>query len=171
MLETLLDNPFIIIILLGIISSLFGKGNATNKEQEQQRKQRQPQPQLQPRKMTQPQVPRREIQRERVEPFDHEKRVQPTVFETVQVEIESEFEQQRQAHAKKLKALEDERNAIENKVDDIHSGLQKKRQMTMPTQVNTTNDPLPSYGSRLVDGIVLSEILGKPRAKNPHRDR
>lgn len=175
MLEALLENPFIIIILLGVLSSLFGKGKAKEEQQRQQRpqqSQRQPQqPQAQPRKMTQPSVPQRDLQTERVDTFEQERRVQPSVFETVQTEIETEFEKQRRAHADRLKVLEAERFALEKRAEDIHTGLNKHPKMMPTTCKVTTNDPLPSYSSRLVEGIVLAEILGKPRAKNPHRER
>lgn len=172
MLEALFEKPFLVFILIAAISSFLGKAKTAGEEEQEQRKRSHP---SERRTKTVP----KPVQQTRPQPslFEEMKRVnhpqhRPT-FSEVTDELENEFEKRRNEQAAKLKELQEKQQALEKAAEDLHSGMTMRHELTKSKQTSkqTIEDSLPSYGSRLIDGIILSEVLGKPRAKNPHTSR
>lgn len=165
MLDALFENFFGVIVLIGVILSMFSKFAEDNKEQQQKRQPGQPQQ----RKMPQPPIQRQDqpTMHRRVEKMERE--VQPTFFDTIQENVETAFEKQQRAHLERLQTLEEERQALEKRATDIHTSRNTMVRTNSSSKVESAKDPFPSYRSRIVEGIVMAEVLGKPRARNPYR--
>lgn len=154
MLEALLDNPLLIFILIGIISSLFGKSKSAGEGEQHMRQQ--PQQQQRMERQT-PNRSNRETMRPQPSPFEEMRRQmenrpvhQPT-FQEVTVELENEFEKRRNEQAAKLKELQERQRSIEKAADDLHTGMKRKPHLHETKQKGATDDPLPTYGSRLIE--------------------
>ncbi|WP_163101900.1 hypothetical protein [Peribacillus alkalitolerans] len=144
--EVLTSNPFIIIILIGFISSLFKRFKAT------------PEP---PAKKSRPaKIP--DITIEDYFPVQPKKVEQKKEISTYHQEV--------------LKKLKEKTNSEAEEEEKISSGMvpsfikvePKPIQVPVPTRL----DHLPSKPqfsrNKLVEGIILSEVLGPPRSKKPY---
>lgn len=152
--EFLLENPFILIAIIAFISSFFKK-----KKEEKPVKQAPRSVQ----KENRTQAERTAVDPALAEVLEEEKRK----LEAKSRKIEEEYKQRKQQAEQSMKALQNQQRAAERKARAISK-----------TAVNTTAGyPAEASGAgkfeprkqSLVDGIIWSEILGPPRAKNPHR--
>ncbi|RBP94094.1 hypothetical protein DFO70_105338 [Cytobacillus firmus] len=150
--EFLLENPFILIALIAFISSFFKK-----KKKEKPVKQ----------------TPRSLQQEQQAERTSADSALPVTLKEEYRQQaekarrIEEEYRQRKQQAEESMKALQNQRRAVERKAS------------TLAKTASNTNAEQPKEPSgagsfelrkqSLVDGIILSEILGPPRSKNPHR--
>lgn len=160
MFEFLFENPFLLIILIGILSSMFKKKKEPNRTSP-----RQPEA---PKKKWQEVI--QEIQEEWEEqttakPIQEAKPVQPA--ESVEIQEEDE---RRIAELKRLQQAYEE---------------QQKRERESETAISTpsivaakviSDDQSPVYHKELsfgkqelINGIIMSEVLGPPRAKRSLR--
>ena len=163
MIEFLFSNPIIIIILIGVISSLLKKKKTPNGQ-----------------KLGQPQPPKpvwREVVREIEEEWREEKhKIPKTMQEAKSVLPDQEADRKRVEELKRLQKEYEEQHTRE-----VEPELDSSAVFPMPDQVkgapvvsmNTISDkrsPIynnqPSFGKQeLIHGIIMSEILGPPRAK------
>ncbi|MBA4535874.1 hypothetical protein H1Z61_01650 [Bacillus aquiflavi] len=140
MLDFFIDNPIIVFILIGVISSIFSKSKTDAKEERKQSR-----------------------QTERRAP-NQSKQTQPPRPKPVS---------NKQAPAKKKKI--EERKTVQKPIEQMkpefnHHHSTNSNEKKMKEKLNIPEEKsLPSYQSRLIDGIILSEVLGPPRAKKRHR--
>ncbi|WP_282140538.1 hypothetical protein [Cytobacillus oceanisediminis] len=152
--EFLLENPFILIALIAFISSFFKK-----KKEEKPVKQT-------PRSVQQEQraqAERTSADSALAETLKEEYRQQ----EEKAKRIEEEYRQRKQQAEESMKALQNQRRAAERKASKIAKTASN-------TNAEHRKEPsgAGSFELRkqsLADGIIWSEILGRPRSKNPHR--
>ncbi|MEQ2526233.1 hypothetical protein EKG37_05425 [Robertmurraya yapensis] len=145
--QFLLDNPLIIVILVGIISSIFKKGKNETKPTKKKSKNFWETVQL-PNFDSIPEV--KPLQKAEVY---HEEPVQPV--RSIQDDY---LEAQRKADSLKRDAEELERKIRSNEV---------KRSIDAPTLQEKSDFQVDS--NKLADAVIWSEILGPPRARKPHR--
>lgn len=151
--EFLFENPFILILLIGLISSLFKKG----KGEEQQPRQRPPKPFVETIPIPESKIPQKS------EKVETEKRTKESV-KTIQSDF---LDAKKQAEAK-MAALREQQLKYEHQAER----LKEENELKQPTPTETAVKK--SYRveeKNLADAIIWAEILGPPRAKNPHRAR
>lgn len=153
--EFLLENPFILIALFALISSFFSKGKGAAKEEQKRRQQQRPIGEVKP-----------------FQTFE-EMLFPETVKEKSPTIPEKEVVDKQVVHAKaqmeaKIAALQEERKKIEAKTARIStvSRLQQPQMMEVEQSESRSFDV---DATKLVDGIIWSEILGPPRSKKRHR--
>lgn len=178
MLEMLFENPFIIIILIGLISSLFGRSKAADEAKRKQAEQRQKQTQT-----FEEQRPARSafetFEQQRFEPEieqEPEPKLHPMfkhIFPDFEEEKETQIQQEALERAKRIEKYEKRQRELEEEAKRIQARTEKKKQeQELTSKRDYVNDKiLPETGSRLVDGIIYAEILGQPRAKRAHSSR
>lgn len=147
--DFLFENPFLIVILIGIISSFFKKP-----KNEPNPNQKQPKPFMES-------IPKRIS--EVLEEFD-------LTEDESEKSIQTDYlESKRQAEAK-ITQLEEQKAKYMQKVVELET--EKKR--NNDHSVQPENEVETSHSSnlnkdKLADAIIWAEILGPPRAKKPHR--
>ncbi|WP_019154560.1 hypothetical protein [Robertmurraya massiliosenegalensis] len=154
--QFLLDNPFIIIILLGILSSLFKK----NKEQPTNKR---PTRQASPTstESSPPSNPMAEIFKEFIE-VEEEKPAKPLYNEYIDTKKEAEA---------KIAALREQQKQYAERANRMNtqSRMNIETKPIMVTETTNSGRTFNVEGEKLADAIIWSEILGPPRAKKPHR--
>lgn len=152
--EILFENPLILIVLIGIISSLFKKAKGERPESPIPRPRQRPH-------HRQSAEPERAAMETSVEEALKEERQR-------QAERESRIEQE---NRKRKQQAEESMRALQNQRREAHSFRE-----TASRPVELPAEGKKEHGGRftpekqvLIDGIIWSEILGPPRAKNPHR--
>jgi len=151
-LDFLLDNPFIIIVLIGIISSLFKKGKEVPDP-----KKRKPKPFVE--SIPLPKDIVKEIRQEAakyMKPFEQEQPVQT---------LQSEYNEVRKKAAEQPPA----KSPV---LEESYSGM-----MHTPFAQEIGDIPLQAESreglavdkKKLADAVIWAEILGPPRSKKPHR--
>ncbi|WP_071395813.1 hypothetical protein [Bacillus tuaregi] len=153
--EILFDNPFIIIILVAALSSLF-KNRKKAAENQRQRS-----PHTPSRKTAGPS-----------NPFDEMKEI----FK----EMTSTLSDEEKAPVKKMAEVYEEKKQVVNQFKETgtqHSGKQNIKSGTPQIAVKDTiseekREPeIKVQEKTLVDAVIWAEILGPPRAKNPYQRR
>jgi hypothetical protein len=167
MIEFLFSNPIIIIILIGVISSLLKKKSKPNQQ-----------------KSGQPQAQKpvwQEVVREIEEEWREEKhKIPKTMQEAKSVLADKDAERKRVEELKRL-----QKEYEEQQIREVEAKPDSSAVFPMPDQVkgtpvasmNTISDkrsPIynnqPSFGKQeLINGIIMSEILGPPRAKRSEK--
>lgn len=147
--DFLLDNPLIIAILVGIISSIFKKKKDETKPAKKKSKNFWETVQL-PNFDSSPEV--KPLQKAEVY---HEEPVQPV--RTIQ---EDYLEAQRKAELLKRDAVDLEQNIRSNEVI-----------RTSEASTGQTKNDFEVDSNKLTDAVIWSEILGPPRARRPHRSK
>ncbi|MFE8703211.1 hypothetical protein ACFYKX_21770 [Cytobacillus sp. FJAT-54145] len=155
--EFLFENPFLLVILIGLISSIFKRMKGT---QEEPRKS-QPKPFVESGPFDFEQQPRQEQPVQRMEPVP-----QQTYEPNPLGKIEQEFLEKKKKAEEKLAALKKQQATAQKKAETIQSHrrlnqVKEKIETTEPEQVHVDNQ-------KLVDAVIWSEILGPPRSKRPH---
>ena len=158
--EFLFENPFILVVLIGLISSLFGKKG----DQEDQKKQpaNPRRPQQQPR---QPYDRKGTGQRQgrpqpRLEPASAKQIPAKVKMEDYQpealTELQEKYEEKKRAEAALKRAGQTRPGRLDRSGAD-------------PIRANEIGLDLKPEGERLIEGLAWSQILGEPRSKQPHR--
>jgi len=156
-LQFLLENPFILVVLIGIISSFYKQMKGTGEEDRQKRKQ--PKPFL-PGPTT-----------EKSKPFiDFDFGEIKQKLERPQMEKKEPIQQQKVSTSRVQKRIVQEEQSVSNtRVERQTTG--RLNQPRMETGVKNTND-LKVSSQTLRDAVIWSEILGPPKAKQVyHRKR
>ena len=137
--KTLLENPIILVILIGIISSFFKKVKTAQQESRENGK---------PNPLKVPPV--------KVEPVRRNKKQQ----RNSEGQGEQHYPQRKPANNQNERnnSLEQRSTAIKNNQKSVP--VKKVIEEVNTVQIDT---------ERLVDGIIWSEVLGPPRSKKPHR--
>ncbi|WP_174730154.1 hypothetical protein [Mesobacillus harenae] len=156
--EALFDNPIIIMIILGIISTIFGRIKGENQEEQKKRGTRPAQP---ARPVSQP---ARTEYRE-VSPAEPSRPQRNPVEETLHTpeKIQNVYEEKRREAEERIKQLNSQAQRIKNS----QKRNQPKEESVETFQRERRNAVLHPDKSTLVDGIIWSEVLGPPRAKKP----
>lgn len=165
MIDFLFSNPIIIIILIGVISSLLKKKN--NKENQP--------------KTGQPQAPKpiwKEIVQEFQDAFEEEKnKVPKTIQEAKHIrQPDKEAEGKRVAELKRLQQEYDEKHHLEEEpkvpsstvfpVSATPKGIPVATMNTISDKKSPIYNKDISFGKQeLINGIIMSEVLGPPRSK------
>lgn len=147
--DFLLDNPLIIAILVGIISSIFKKRKNETKPTKKKSKNFWETVQL-PNFDSSPEV--KPLQKAEVY---REETVQPV--RTIQ---EDYLEAQRKADLLKRDAMDIEQNVKSNEAKRSYEASASQAKNDFEVDSN-----------KLADAIIWSEILGPPRARRPHRSK
>lgn len=146
-LELLLDNPLILVIIFGIISSLFKKSKGKNQQVKPPNRQAS--------------FPETLLENPK---FNNERRitaVQESMTRSNMDTIE-ELYQEKKANAQIVTLIEQQR-ALEQKLENVHS---KKDMVTKGLNKSTSQS---GGKQQIIDGVIWAEILGPPRSRSPHR--
>lgn len=156
----LTENPFIFVILIGVISTLFGRDKETKKEQKppQQRPHRAPTNQAE-REKEQRNMSTLERTKKMLEDASAKKVKEVVSSSKVKAhEVESELSREYDNYLQKRSMLENQAAEMEIQVTSIKQAARNTKQV----------HELKAFSkNKLVDGIIMSEILGPPRAKKP----
>lgn len=157
--ELLFENPFIIIILLGIISSLFKKRKDDNPKRQSHR----PQP-------ANPQL------EQKVEPPVYSKESADAAQarqEQANKPLQKGYELKKKQENVSMGELQMQQRMLERQAKLVKSAADeyiKIANTAAPEKsANSTIGSKIEGKQRLIEGIIWSEILGPPRAKRPYR--
>lgn len=157
--DFLFDNPFIIVVLIGIISSFFKK----NKEEKKQTTQRSPKPFVERTPKPKPEI-FKQLEQEITKYLVPERQEVPTKQETAKKSIQSDYlEAKKQAEAKPPVLQEQNSEQVLLEVQGEQYQMESSPPLTVPRASFSVDK------DRLADAVIWSEILGPPRAKRPHR--
>ncbi|WP_336989521.1 hypothetical protein [Bacillus infantis] len=150
--EFLLENPFILVVLIGIISSLFSKakrGGTTGPAQQQGNAEPEPGPYAdagyEPEEK--PAVPVKEAGRQTLE------------------SMESYYQERKVQAEERARRLSEKQDLLERRVQNARNAAGKPEKSTKAEPAGRA----AVSREKLADAIVWSEILGPPRSKNPRR--
>lgn len=143
------ENPIIMIILIGIISSFFKK---TKNETKPNPKQPKPFIESLPKRVSEV------LQEFELSPDESPKKLQ------------TGYEEAKKQADMKIASLEEQQMKYMEKVEQLEIEKEKslRNALKLDEQADTVNT-LAVDKEKLVDAIIWSEILGPPRAKKPHR--
>jgi FtsZ-interacting cell division protein YlmF len=161
--EFLFDNPFILMILIGLISTLFGK---KGEQQEQQKRPQQRRPSQQPRQG--PGQPAQQRPERRTAQQRPERPAQP---------VPPSLEKKVERTAASIPQLTDVQKIYEDKRREINESARHEPRTASgaPASVQAGSEEKPVTldlkpdGNRLIEGIAWAQVLGPPRARDPHR--
>lgn len=157
--EFILENPFILIVIFAIISSLFKTKKGNNQNQNSQTKQREA------RTFQKQQTQSTTVeQRKAMSPL---KRLEQMATEMAD-RLDKEYTEKRKLAESKLKGARDYIPPTE----EVKPLQVKVEQPVVIAAVEKPHAPQPSLSiekQKVIDGVVWAEILGPPRALNPHR--
>lgn len=161
--EFLFENPFLIIILIGIISSLFKRVKG---EQEQQPKRR-PNPPMQQGQNPDERMPRESKPLSRTQSPKTKSPVKDwepsSVPENPFLDIQKKYEERRRESTSK-------RNNPQPSYERSKPSVKVNKEINdSPGDVSIDLNP---EADRVIEGIAWAQVLGPPRSRNPyHRDR
>lgn len=158
------DNLFIIII---IISGIIGFFNNSNEKQKQQEKEKKKAPPQRPRRTVPERTPERKPQPVAEQRVYREERSRDTVSTA---SIAEQQKQQMEKLASKYSAISNSK--IEDLKSQTNSGsiLLEPEKETSKKQERLKKQVVGNLGAKgLVNGIIMSEILGPPRAKKSYK--
>ncbi|MDZ5470941.1 hypothetical protein SM124_04155 (plasmid) [Bacillus sp. 31A1R] len=168
--EFLFENPFILVVLIGIISSLFKRMKGEQPEEQQKRPT--PKPVVQKRKRIEEQNPTLaqeiEMQRQKEQQRQQEHHQGRNKFER----IEKQYQEKKKQAEEKIAAMKKQQLVSEKKSQRMSST--SRMNSATKDHVVTPQEDTSFYQvdeKKLADAVVWAEILGPPRAKNPHRAR
>jgi Fe2+ transport system protein B len=157
-LDLLFENPFIIVVLIGIISSLFNRMKSSAEEPK-----RQPVRPVQNR----PAQAQSTTMEEKIErPYVHREEKSVMVTDTPLNEIQEKYAEKKKAAEERLKQLEQQKAVTEKRAARMNSQVTR-----VVHKQSSRSERLSPNKEKLVDAVVWSEILGPPRAKRPFRGR
>lgn len=170
MFDFLFSNPIIIIILIGVISSLLKKKNNPNQQ-----------------KTGQPQAPKpiwkQVIQEVKEEWLEEKKKIPKTIQEAKRIpyvdETKTEEERKRIAELKRLQQEHEKKDTSEvgptSYAPSVFPAATKTKLVPVASMNVISDEKSPVYNKELsfgkqelINGIIMSEILGPPRS-NRHR--
>lgn len=164
--EFLLENPFILIVIFAIISSLFKKGKGSSQNQKNTSSRAKP-------------IEARTIQKQQAQSrtMDNRKTMSPLKrFEQMATEmaerLEKEYAEKRKLAESTVRQAKEYTPPTEKEVKSIHVEVEKP--VIKPTVIEEKQAHVPHSSfsvekQKVIDGVVWAEILGPPRALNPHR--
>lgn len=183
--EFIFDNPFILVILIGILSGLFGK-----KKQEEQQRRKHPQ-----KKSTGPvaqpfEFPWEDRSEENEKESSQPKNAEEDLFEEYEeddwdleesvLEAEPVTTEKRQAAIREETLASSSLQPIDYRQEalavpqDVSPAL-KGRALDRPQDTADLHRKAKNVSKvnrqQVVQGIIWSQILGEPRAREPHRPR
>ncbi|MFS0780866.1 hypothetical protein [Bacillus sp. 1P06AnD] len=181
MLDFLTDNPFLIIILIGVLSSLFGR----EKKKEESRRTQHRQGPAQTTHRTGPSTGQhhRADTRKNQPHSSHSPRTSGKMEQartTLKQAAEKKIEQARQmaetyTHKAPAPKAEEVKEVFHDEMEDLQQKLRVyeeklARSESISASIRVQKDASDGRFSQnqLVNGIVMSEILGPPRAKKPY---
>lgn len=151
--EVLFENPVIIIAVLGFIFSLFKKKEGGNKEQ----KKAHHKPQYRP-------VSERTIEQQK--PLHAETR---ELHSAEKSKLKRGYLERKKQAESTMNAWKEQQRLSENQAELIQLAADKPvNEPTLPID----RRPKASFSAgkqQLVDAVIWAEILGPPKARNPHR--
>ncbi|MBU8691743.1 hypothetical protein [Bacillus altitudinis] len=156
--DILFENPLLIAIIIGIISAVFGK-IGKQEENEQKNQQNKPAPQRKP-------VPQKQT-----------KQTSPDQVVTDQLDDFGDVHDHGGMKKQGSQSLQDRYTATLAEMEERKSELNKEfksleRQLTRPKASSAEMKPHvidKLNQNTVVQGMLLGEVFGEPRAKNPHR--
>ncbi|MBM4762337.1 hypothetical protein [Bacillus sp. B15-48] len=159
--EFLFENPILLILLIGLLSSLFKKPKAEEKQEQRRRKPPARPEQRQPEKR----VPRETMYERRTQQPHNDAAKGPevetkenqTVYDTLS-ELQKKFEERQQERVNK-------------EAEQITLNSTNEQGMRAANNAQIGSLQLKPDADRLIEGIAWAQILGQPRAKDPHRTR
>jgi len=155
----LIGNPFVIFVLIGILSSLFNKAKGNGKDHQQQR--RPARPVHRPAKMEAPSEAQPEVRESRpVQARTPQPRQVKELKEAAPLsDIQKVYQEKRQQLEKIDSKPRSERGRL--------SSEGTKRSRLSAVKEEPILDFQPDQDS-LVQGLIWAEVLGQPRAKKPY---
>lgn len=172
-LSKLFDNPIIIAILLGVISTVFGKLKGSNEENQKKTKPKKHAPKQkdknaqstlqQATKSNERKISGRSVQ----ERTSSRSRSPKAVSKDLATDIE-----QRQRFDQSMASLHEQQQMIGTKLEQIKSVANQTESDMKDLELNgkiKKSHSLHLNQKSLVEGVILAEILGPPRAKRPHK--
>ncbi|MGT8903266.1 hypothetical protein ACSUUJ_01140 [Bacillus safensis] len=156
--DILFENPLLIAIIIGIISAVFGKiGKQEENEEHNQQKKPAPQRKQEPQKQT--------------------KQTSPDPVVTDQLDDFGDVHDHGGMKKKTSQSLQDRYTATLAEMEERKNELNKEfqsleRELTRPKAASA--EMRPKFIEKLnqdtiVQGMILGEVFGEPRAKKPHR--
>lgn len=145
--EFLFENPIILVIVIGIISSIFKRLTGGRQEEGKPKQQRPYSP------STQPINPLPVERPKTVKPVGAHKQASKPVNEILLEARKSVEQASREVQFERPKSTR-----------DVSTRLQEKTRLTTKSETH----PHKLEETRLIDGFIWSEVLGPPRAKKPH---
>ena len=150
--DILFENPLLIAIIIGIISAVFGK---IGKQEENEQKNRQQKP-----------APQKKAEQTRPDPV-----------KTDQLDDFGDVHDHGGMKKQGSQSLQDRYTATLAEMEERKSELNKEfksleRQLTRPKASSAEMKPHvidKLNQNTVVQGMLLGEVFGEPRAKNPHR--
>lgn len=157
----LIGNPFVIFVLIGILSSLFNKAKGKGENNQQRRPVR---PVSKPAGSDGPVKEQREQRRESRPVQSRPVKPQPVKTEREPVEVSTiqKVYQERKLQSDKIdsKARSAERGRVSSEGAAVRSSLSGAKE-------EPVLDFQPDQ-DRLIEGLIWAEVLGQPRAKKPY---
>ncbi|WP_342461809.1 hypothetical protein [Bacillus sp. FSL R5-0286] len=156
--DILFENPLLIAIIIGIISAIFGK-IGKQEENEQKNQQNKPAPQRKP-------VPQKQT-----------KQTSPDPVVTDQLDDFGDVHDHGGMKKQGSQSLQDRYTATLAEMEERKSELNKEfqsleRELTRPKVASAGMKPKmieKLNQDTVVQGMILGEVFGEPRAKKPHR--
>lgn len=156
--DILFENPLLIAIIIGIISAVFGK-IGKQEEKEQKNQQSKPAPQRKP-------VPQKQT-----------KQTSPDPVVTDQLNDFGDVHDHGGMKKQGSQSLQDRYTATLAEMEERKSELNKEfqsleRELTRPKAASAGMKPKmieKLNQDTVVQGMILGEVFGEPRAKKPHR--
>lgn len=154
--EFLFENPIFLVIIIGIISSIFNRLKGNNPEEDKPKPKRRVQP-----APSRPASPAPQQVNPNPRPVDRQKRVQPVGSPSVTSKPVADI---------LLEVRKSAEKEINSRIDNQATANQytsRNQESTKAVMVEKPN----SFGidsNRLIDGLIWSEVLGPPRAKRTH---
>ncbi|WP_178896838.1 hypothetical protein [Bacillus altitudinis] len=156
--DILFENPLLIAIIIGIISAVFGK-IGKQEENEQKNQQNEPAPQRKP-------VPQKQT-----------KQTSPDPVVTDQLDDFGDVHDHGGMKKQGSQSLQDRYTATLAEMEERKSELNKEfqsleRELTRPKAASAGMKPKmieKLNQDTVVQGMILGEVFGEPRAKKPHR--
>lgn len=159
--EFLFENPFILVVLIGIISSLFKRMKGTPPEEQP----RSPQPKPKPVIQRNPEKPAPTLTRAEEIELQRQKELLDS-----KNQIERQYLEKKKKAEEKIAALKQQQLAAKRQAERMNATT--RMNMDERKSVIQTTDQRNVVGvdeKKLVDAIVWAEVLGPPRARKSLR--
>lgn len=153
--EFLFENPWLIFILIGIITSLFNKAKGGQGKQNN-RPQRQPVQQ------------KNTVNQQEIRPVQEVRDINVTPV-IPRKNVEKEYSDRKKQAEAQLPALKDKQKDSMNTANSLKMDLPRGSSRLDSVSYKEKKTAVSIEKQKLVDGVVWAEILGSPRALNPHK--
>ncbi|MGM0835788.1 MAG: hypothetical protein ACQEV7_06495 [Bacillota bacterium] len=179
--ELFLQNPLLLVLLIGAITGLFGKKSKQEEQKRRQQQRQQRQSEQQSEVQTQSSYPNNETgyreakHEKKQESFDWDidifnetkEELEKKVRETLSPYLEKKKEQVVTAKETAPSAMKDKVQELSIKQQEIakNSPILKQELQLSEGRVVKSHKLNPK---RVVEGVMWAEILGQPRSRNPH---